>query len=115
MSNLDNIDLSQMAQMFKALSHPKRLEIFLDFASCIPPGTVEKTTEEQMAVCQREISAVHELAPSTVSHHIKELRISGLIHQERRGKEIFISVNPEALETLHFFTRNLGCKTNWKE
>lgn len=101
--------------MFKALSHPKRLEIFLNFASCVPPGTVEKTTEEQMAVCQREISTEHELAPSTVSHHIKELRTSGLIHQERRGKEIFISVNPEALETLRFFTRHLGCKTSQEE
>ena len=96
--------------MFKALSNPRRLEIFLGFAACVPPGTVERTTEEQMAVCQREISADHDLAPSTVSHHIKELRTAGLIRQERKGKEIFISVNPEALEVLRQFTRFMGCK-----
>ena len=87
----------------------------MNFASCVPPGTVEKTTEEQMAVCQREISAEQELAPSTVSHHIKELRISGLIQQERKGKEIFISVNPEALGILKRFGHLLECKTPLKK
>lgn len=110
MSNSKNKQFSQLAQMFKALSHPKRLEIFVSFVTCIPPGTVETTTEEQMAVCQREISVEYDLAPSTVSHHIKELRIAGLIHQERKGKEILISVNPMALETINLFTKQLGCK-----
>lgn len=110
MSNVEIKSVEQVAQMFKALSNPKRLEIFLNFAACVPPGTVEKTTEEEMAVCQREIGIEHELAPSTISHHIKELRIAGLIIQERRGKEIYISVNPDALETLKLFTRNLDDK-----
>ena len=110
MSNFENKDLDQISQIFKALSNPKRLEIFVNFVSCVPPGTVETTTAEQMAVCQREISAEQDLAPSTVSHHIKELRIAGLIHQERKGKEILISVNPAALETLNRFTRHMGCK-----
>ncbi len=110
MSNFKTKQLNQIAQIFKALSHPKRLEIFVNFVSCIPPGTIETTTDDQMAVCQREISAEHDLAPSTVSHHLKELIIAGLIHKERKGKEILISVNPMAIETLNLFTKKLGDK-----
>lgn len=36
--------------------------------------------------------------PSTVSHHLKELRIAGLIHVEKRGRWIYCSINPAALE-----------------
>jgi ArsR family transcriptional regulator, arsenate/arsenite/antimonite-responsive transcriptional repressor len=40
------------------------------------------------------------IAPSTVSHHIKELRQAGIIVVERRGKNIECWVNEEAVKVL---------------
>jgi ArsR family transcriptional regulator len=40
------------------------------------------------------------IAPSTVSHHIKELRHAGIIVVERRGKNIECWVNEEAVKAL---------------
>jgi ArsR family transcriptional regulator len=40
------------------------------------------------------------IAPSTVSHHIKELRQAGVISVERRGKNIECWVNEEAVQAL---------------
>ena len=38
-----------------------------------------------------------EIDPSTVSHHIKELRVSGLIRMERRGKNIVCWVDSDTV------------------
>jgi len=38
--------------------------------------------------------------PSTVSHHLKELRRSGLIHMERNGRNIQCWVNQETVHSL---------------
>lgn len=38
--------------------------------------------------------------PSTVSHHIKELRRAGILVVERRGKNIECWVNEQAVEDL---------------
>ena len=43
------------------------------------------------------------IAPSTVSHHIKELRRAGLIIIRRRGQTLECSVNPDVLELLAAF------------
>jgi ArsR family transcriptional regulator len=43
------------------------------------------------------------IVPSTVSHHIKELRRAGLIRMERRGQKIECWVDPEVLKELAGF------------
>lgn len=105
MQNSENYKNEDLVLIFKALSNPKRLDIFMSFVRCIPPDTVEKLSEEQLIVCQKCLCDDFDLAPSTVSHHLKELRIAGLINQERKGKDIFISVNPEAVNILKNFTK----------
>lgn len=47
-----------------------------------------------------ELGEELKIAPSTVSHHIKELRQAGIIVVERRGKNIECWVNEEAVEAL---------------
>jgi len=59
------------------------------------------------------------IAPSTVSHHIKELRHAGIIVVERRGKNIECWVNEEAVKALrgilHGGRRTLPSKRSTRE
>ena len=104
MSKDRNVDLEWVATRFKALGHPHRLEIFWRLASCCVPGT--KVTEgDEGRRCVGELAADLDIAPSTVSHHIKELRNAGLIHCERRGQRVFCSVNMEALDAVAAFAK----------
>ncbi len=86
-------------EVFKALANPNRLRIFLRLISCCPPGT-KCSSEEAVRRCVGELGQDLEIDPSTVSHHLKELRRAGLIRVERRGKHILGWVDRETVETV---------------
>jgi ArsR family transcriptional regulator len=102
MSNDLSQQLERYAGVFKALSNPHRLRIFRRLASCCRPGTIwlepirNSTTVGDLG---REL----DIAPSTVSHHIKELRTAGLIRTRRQGKHIACWVDPGIVEELREF------------
>jgi ArsR family transcriptional regulator len=48
---------------------------------------------------------------STISHHLKELRLAGLIRMEKRGRWIYCSVNPEALGHIREFVEGEELQT----
>lgn len=58
-----------------------------------------------MRACVGDLGGDLGIAPSTVSHHIRELHLAGLIHMERRGKHIGCWIVPE---TLHMLTAFFG-------
>nr|WP_235727677.1 metalloregulator ArsR/SmtB family transcription factor [Maridesulfovibrio frigidus] len=89
-----------MAQKFKALSNPHRLRMFLTLASCMGTGCVHESDAEQFENCQRDFAKKLELAPSTVSHHFKELRNCGLVHMERQGKKVLFWVDAESVKEI---------------
>ncbi|MGE4421716.1 MAG: ArsR/SmtB family transcription factor [Pseudodesulfovibrio sp.] len=91
-------ELEQMARMFKALSNPHRLRIYRELASCVC-GSVAKSPEE-FRNCQCGFADRFGLAPSTVSHHFKELREAGLIHMKREAKSVLFWVDQEAARKL---------------
>lgn len=96
--------MNQFSEMFKALSNPHRLEIFLYLANnCFP---CESSTNEEMRSTVGELSEGLGIAPSTISHHLKELRQSQLIRMERKGKNIECWVEPDTLEILIEFFKN---------
>lgn len=101
MSKYRNLDLERSAALFKALGHPHRLAIFLRMVQRCTPGTLETETESAAAV--GELAAGLDIAPSTVSHHMKELRHAGLIHMRRAGQATECWVEPEALRELAAF------------
>ncbi|MFP5220940.1 MAG: ArsR/SmtB family transcription factor [Acidobacteriota bacterium] len=97
MSNLQ-IDSARVARVFKALSNPHRLTIFLKLASCLGVESSLDTSDEGIQQCQLEQARTLGLAPSTVSSHYKELRDSGLIRMERQGKSVRFWIDPQTLD-----------------
>ena len=102
MSKYSIKNTTQLAETFKALSNPNRLNIFLRLMSCCAPGTV-CSVEETEKRCVGDLGADLNIAPSTLSHHIKELYRAGLVRMERRGQHVDCWVDPAVVEELGRF------------
>lgn len=99
---------ARLAAMFKALGDPTRLKIFEFLATCCSPVSVEASGEVRALhgptageVCCH-VTGVEKIT-STVSFHLKELRNSGLILMDRRGKNMVCAVSNEAVDMLDQF------------
>lgn len=106
MSNYREKNIAKFADMFKALSNPNRLKIFLRLISCCQPGTtadIGENLESEGCACVGELGQDLGIVPSTISHHIKELRQAGLIKMERRGQKIECWIDPKTVEALQGF------------
>jgi len=104
MSNYLNKDPQQMAEAFKALANPNRVQIFLQLLRCCEPGTVCETGDVT-SCCVGELGEDLDIAASTLSHHIKELSRAGLIETSRRGQHVECRVNHEYVASLADFFR----------
>lgn len=109
----ENEGRERRAAMFKALGDPTRLRIFDFLRGCCCPVAVEETGEVRPVqgptvgeVCCTVTGA--DKITSVVSHHIKELRLAGLITVERRGKNMICGVNREAVAALAAFLSESG-------
>lgn len=77
---------------------PKPIDT-VDFAKAI----ADETRQKIMAICCCQqlsvndiVDAIHVSQP-TVSHHLKILKSAGLVRSERRGKQVFYTLNQEQL------------------
>lgn len=102
------MDHDELARTCKALGDPTRARIFQFLLGCCCPVAVGQEGEVRPVdgptvgeVCCQVTGA--EKITSTVSFHLKELRESGLITMEKRGKHMICGVNREALATLADF------------
>lgn len=102
---LDEKSELDFVAMFKALGDPTRLQIFAFLRACCCPVAVEETGEVRPVsgptvgeVCCHVTGA--EQINSKISHHLKELRLAGLITVERRGKNMICGVNRAAVAAL---------------
>jgi DNA-binding transcriptional ArsR family regulator len=102
MSNIRDDEVERLAAAFAALSNPQRLRMFIKLASsCCAPGEGPERAE---GCCRAgEVGAGLDLAASTASHHLKELRRAGLMHVERQGRRIECSASEETLQRLAAF------------
>lgn len=105
MSNYKTLNTSALAEAFKALSNPNRLEIYQQLLGCCTPGTA-CSPELITGYCVGELGANVAVAPSTLSHHIKELQRAGLIVTQRKGKNVECFVDPVKVQTLKEFFEN---------
>ncbi len=96
---------TDLAAIFRALGDPSRLAIYELIRDCCADGGEHTAGDLRQSVSM--IAASFDLSLSTVSHHLRELRIAGLIKCERRGQHILCSVDPEALGAVEQFARGL--------
>jgi ArsR family transcriptional regulator, arsenate/arsenite/antimonite-responsive transcriptional repressor len=78
------LNLETAARIFKVLGHPHRLAIFLRL--CERCETTRGDRDDAVAAYVGELSKGLKIAPSTISHHLKELRQAGVIKMERDGQ-----------------------------
>jgi ArsR family transcriptional regulator len=82
-------EASQLAHQFAALADPVRLRLVSLLA-----------TAAGGAVCACDLVEPAGKSQPTVSHHLKVLTDTGLVTSERRGRNIWYSVVPAALDAL---------------
>jgi ArsR family transcriptional regulator len=76
------------AGLFKALADPARVRIVNMLA----------TSDEPVCICH--LIEPLGLSQPTVSHHVKKLTDAGLLEREQRGKWAYLSLRPDAVDTL---------------
>jgi len=99
---MSNHRTQSLVAAFAALSNPHRLALFERLCTCCAPGT-QCVAEPPAKLCVGALGEGLEIAPSTLSHHLKTLRLAGLVRTERRGKQVVCWVDPEVLNTLSNF------------
>jgi DNA-binding transcriptional ArsR family regulator len=76
------METAKLAKVLKALSHRKRLELFLEVAR--RNGQDFQSEGARCFIC--DIMETLNLGAPTVSHHLKELSNADLITTERKGR-----------------------------
>jgi ArsR family transcriptional regulator len=82
MAKLTDKDFERIA---RALAEPRRYEILKQIGAC------------ETARCS-DIQKAQAVTPATLSHHIKELEIAGLVDISREGKFMHLAVNRQVLK-----------------
>jgi DNA-binding transcriptional ArsR family regulator len=101
--------------MLQALADPTRYAIFECVRGCGGESLFDTETGEcdagsaySVAAC--EVRCQVPCSPSSMSRHFAALREAGLVETERRGRELYARVQPDALNLLaqHFAGKG-GC------
>ena len=114
MARSKKVNDEKLTAMFKALSNPNRLDVFLYLASFYRSGVLEN---EQQRISVGLIASNLSVVPSTASHHVKQLHQAGLIQMKRRGQKIECWINSENLNFMKKFFAEMNEKliNNYKE
>ena len=79
------MDAANLAKIAKALADPTRLRIYQEIA------------QKGECFCG-ELVALEDVAPGTVSHHLKILADAGLIESRREGQFIYNKSKPQTVK-----------------
>lgn len=106
----------EIAEMFRALGDPTRLRIFRFLLQRCHPITVEHGEKQWMAIgptVGEVCAAVSDSKKITakVSHHLKEMRLAGVIEINRQGKNMICGISQKAIDQMTLVLSNDGSAT----
>ncbi|GIF23597.1 ArsR family transcriptional regulator [Actinoplanes tereljensis] len=78
-----------LSQAFKALGDPIRLQLMSMIASA-----------EGGEICVCDLTPAFEISGTTISHHLKVLKESGLVTAERRASWVYYRARPDLMRRL---------------
>jgi ArsR family transcriptional regulator len=90
-------DVKALSKAFRALSHPNRLQIFLNLWQESRLDLQKGRTHECFLVT---LLSNMKIGAPTVSHHVKELENAGLITTSKEGKQLTCAINPAMVNEL---------------
>lgn len=100
-----NLELENHTSLFKALSDPNRINLLCKICELGLCGTKESNLKELCRCC--------DIDQSVVSRHLKILEKASVLNSNKRGKEVFYSLNGGQLSTvlrkLADFIDNCSC------
>lgn len=98
-----------LSRAFRALGHPHRLTIVQALQgraiACCTSDREEDCRLDPASCNVGELAELVQAAPSTVSHHLKELQDAGLIERARVGRFLYCRVKEALLSDLAAFLR----------
>lgn len=87
--NFTKKDIKKLSRIMKALSNENRLQLYFQI------WQQEKLSVFKSECFVSDIAAKFNIGAPTVSHHIKELEIAGLIFTNKVGKQVTASINED--------------------
>lgn len=104
MRSPEDVDLRTLSRGFHALGHPHRLTIVRALLerdiACCSSDRAEDCRLDPASCNVGELSELVDAAPSTVSHHLKELEDAGVIERARDGRYLYCRVKRDTLDHL---------------
>lgn len=85
----EELDVKKLSRVFKALSNPNRLQIYLEVLSHRQSGIAAPEAGCGIADLISKLS----VGAPTISHHVKELVDAGLVTVEKNGKFVTCHLN----------------------
>lgn len=83
--------VKELANIFKALSDPTRLQLVMLLTDC-------NCDDKCINLCVNAMTQKLDVSQSAVSQHLRVLRQAGLVKAERMGNHVHYSINRKAIE-----------------
>ncbi len=95
------MEAGEVSEILAAVGHPNRLAILC----CLAPYSQDA---DDPGLAAGEIARRLNMAPATLSFHLKDMTFKGLVEQRRQGRHIHYKVSiPRLLESLEYVVVNV--------